>query len=181
MEDDEIDIGTVTVVSWSPQPRHTLIGFVRIAHGCGLTLDWTVLTSRRGGFRAIGPSRPLLMAPGGVGSGNVVRHDDGRIFYQPVIAFRDAATRERFSSQILRALRLFAPDALEWGEAEDDGEAADGPVFQSTQYQPSNGRFEYCAVSRHMARNLPSVRVVDLFRRLGTAICSRRFVVSGGD
>jgi hypothetical protein len=97
----------VRILEWRPIRKNSLLGFAKVALPSGLIVsDVTVLTSN-GGPWASPPSKPMISRDGAV-----LKDDNGKIKYAPVISFASKTLRDRFSHAVIEALRHSDPEAL---------------------------------------------------------------------
>jgi hypothetical protein len=97
----------VTILEWRPLRKNSLLGFAKIQLPSGMVVsDVTVLASERGPW-ASPPSKPMISRDGAV-----LKDDNGKIKYAPVISFASKTLRDRFSHAVIEALRHSDPEAL---------------------------------------------------------------------
>jgi hypothetical protein len=98
----------VRILDWRPRRRNSLLGFAKVELPSGMVIaDVTVLISERGPW-ASPPSKPMIDR-----DGIVLRDEKHKIRYQPIIEFTSKNVRDRFSDQVIHALRQQHPDALD--------------------------------------------------------------------
>jgi hypothetical protein len=96
------------VLGWRGMRKGALLGFVKIELPSGMIIsDVTVLTGANGPW-ASPPSKPQVGR-----DGVVIKDAGGKVRYSPVIEFRDKQTRDRFSAQVVEALKVSHPEAFE--------------------------------------------------------------------
>jgi hypothetical protein len=100
------------ILDWRPLRRNSLLGFAKVELPSGMIIvDVTILTGERGPW-ASPPSKPMLDR-----DGVVLRDEKNKVRYQPVIEFTSKNVRDRFSTQVIAALRESHPKVLEDAEA----------------------------------------------------------------
>jgi DNA-binding cell septation regulator SpoVG len=98
---------TVRIIDWRPLRRNSLLGFAKVELPSGLVIaDVTILTGDRGPW-ASPPSKPMVDR-----DGIVLRDEKHKIRYQPIIEFTSKTVRDRFSDQVIAALRDRYPEAI---------------------------------------------------------------------
>jgi hypothetical protein len=102
-------MNTIRIIDWRPLRRNTLLGFCKAEFPSGVIIsDITVLTSPRGPW-ASPPSKPMLNRDG------VTVKDDatGKVRYVPIVEFKSAEIRHRWSDVVIQAMRAAHPGAFE--------------------------------------------------------------------
>ena len=99
---------TAKLLDWREMRRNSLLGFAKVEFPSGLILhDVTVLRGERGPW-ASPPSKPM------VGSdGTVMKDEAGKTRYVPIIEFASREARDRFSEDVIAAVRTVHPEVLE--------------------------------------------------------------------
>ena len=98
---------SIRILEFRPHQKNSLLGFAKIELPSGLIItDVVILTGERGPW-ASPPSKPQLDR-----DGNVLRDQNGKIRYSPIIEFTDRETRTRWSNAVIEALRAAHPEAL---------------------------------------------------------------------
>jgi hypothetical protein len=96
------------VADWKPRTAGTLRGFFTVIPPSGLVLHELMLHHRDGTWWLSFPSKPMLSP-----EGTVLREPDGKVRYgAPLISFASRSARERFTEQVLAALREALPDVF---------------------------------------------------------------------
>ncbi len=89
--------------------RHTLRGFCRIRMPSGMVLhDVAIHQKGEAAAWAAPASKPQLDR-----DGNVKRAGDGKIQYVPIVAFASRELRDKFSKQVIEAVRRTHPEAFD--------------------------------------------------------------------
>src|ERR1700722_8331237 len=98
----------VIVTEWRPMPKNTLLGFCSAHLPSGMQIADCSVHQKNGKFWVSPPGKPQLDRDG------VALRDvaTGRIKYLPIITFETKAIADRFSAQIIEALRRAFPEAL---------------------------------------------------------------------
>ncbi len=95
------------ILDWRPMPRNSLLGFAKVEFPSGLVInDVTILKGERGPW-ASPPSKPMVSR-----DGTVLKGDDGKIRYVPMIEFASKETRTRWSDSVIEAMRAAHPDVF---------------------------------------------------------------------
>ena len=95
------------ILDFRSVPKNSLVGFAKVEFPSRMVInDITILTGERGPW-ASPPSKPQLDR-----DGNVLRDQNGKIRYSPIIEFADRETRTRWSNAVIDALRAAHPEAL---------------------------------------------------------------------
>jgi|tagenome__1003787_1003787.scaffolds.fasta_scaffold20988300_8 hypothetical protein len=98
---------TVRILEWRPLRRNSLLGFAKVELPSGMTIaDVTVLNGEHGPW-ASPPSKPMIDR-----DGVALRDEKQKIRYQPIIEFTSKNIRDRFSDQVIAALKLSHPEAF---------------------------------------------------------------------
>jgi len=94
---------------FKPMTRNTLRGFATITiEPIGLTIEDVHVHQADGGAAyALLPSKPQVRA-----DGTVIRRDDGKIAYSPVLKFANREASDRFSSGVVELVRRRFPEVL---------------------------------------------------------------------
>ena len=95
------------ILEWREVRRNALLGFAKIEFASGMIVsDVTILTGPKGHW-ASPPSKPMVGRDGAV-----MRDDDGKIRYSPIIEFVSKDVRNRWSESIIEAMRAAHPEVL---------------------------------------------------------------------
>jgi len=99
---------TITCREFRLLQRNTLRGFaeIRIAE-LRLNIDGIAIHEKNGKQWAQLPARPQLR------DGELVRGDDGKLQYMPLMSFETRAVSDAFSAAVIAAVRELAPHAFE--------------------------------------------------------------------
>lgn len=96
------------ILAWVPVPRNTLLGFAKVEFPSGLIInDVTILAGARGPWAA--PPNKVLTGRDGA----IMRDENGKVRYWPIIEFRDKETRNAWSDSIIEAMRAVHPEVFE--------------------------------------------------------------------
>jgi hypothetical protein len=98
----------VIITDWRPLPKNTLLGFCSMRLPSGIQIADCSVHQKNGKFWVSPPGKPQLDRDG------IALRDavTGRIKYLPIITFETKAFADRFSAQIIEALRRAFPEAL---------------------------------------------------------------------
>jgi hypothetical protein len=98
----------VIVEDWKAVGRNTLLGFCRVRLPSGMILHDVAVHTKNGKFWATPAGKPRL------GSGGLQMTDPatGKLLWSPVVAFETKQVGDRFSAQVIEALRRAFPTAL---------------------------------------------------------------------
>ena len=96
----------IAIEAFNEVRRHTLRGFAKIILPSGMIMIDVAIHVQGNSAWAAPPSKPMLDR-----NGDTMR-DGGKVRYAPVIAFRSKELRDRFSAQVIEALRRSRPEAL---------------------------------------------------------------------
>jgi DNA-binding cell septation regulator SpoVG len=95
------------ILDWRPMQRNTLRGFAKVEFGSGLIIsDVTILKGDRGPW-ASPPSKPMVGR-----DGTVMKDQDGKVRYTPIIEFSSREIRDKWSDSIIEAMRATHPEVL---------------------------------------------------------------------
>jgi hypothetical protein len=96
--------------------RNTLRGFATITiEPMGLTIEDVHVHQAAGGTcYALLPSKPQVRS-----DGTVIRRDDGRVAYSPVLRFANRESGDRFSIAVIQLIQRRFPEALAMPSGED--------------------------------------------------------------
>lgn len=97
----------IIVTEWKPLRRNSMRGFMTATLPSGMILHDIVVHVSDAGPWAAPPSKPMIGR-----DGVSMKDAAGKARYSPIISFADKATRERWSSAMIAALRAAHPDAL---------------------------------------------------------------------
>jgi hypothetical protein len=98
----------VTISDWKARESGSLVGFFTAGMPSGLSLSELMLHHRDGAWWISFPAKPMLGA-----DGTALRDDRGKIRYsKPLIEFTSRAARDRFSEQVIDALRRAHPEVF---------------------------------------------------------------------
>jgi hypothetical protein len=96
------------IADWKPRVSGTLRGFFSASLPSGLVLHECMLHERDGAWWISFPSKPMLGA-----DGVALRDDGGKVRYSaPLISFVSRQAKDRFTNQMLAALRLAQPQVF---------------------------------------------------------------------
>ena len=96
----------ITVADWKPRESGTLVGFFSAGMPSGVTFNELMLHHRDGAWWISFPSKPMLGA-----DGVALRDERGKVRYsKPLIEFASRHARDRFTAQVLAALRQTHPE-----------------------------------------------------------------------
>lgn len=92
----------VRIIDFKPHTNGSgpLVGFVDAEFASGLVLLGIVVLQGKNGLYALPPGRPQLDA-----TGRARRKPNGKVDYAPVIKFRSKDINDKWSQQIIEALR----------------------------------------------------------------------------
>ena len=98
----------VIITEWRPMRKNSLLGFCSVRMPSGMQIADNSVHQRDGKLWVSPPGKPQLDRDG------VAIRDatTGRIKYGPIVTFETKAIGDRFSSQVIAALRRGFPDAL---------------------------------------------------------------------
>jgi len=95
------------ILEWRPLNKGALRGFAKIELRSGMVIsDVTILVGANGPW-ASPPSKPQIGRDGAV-----MKDAAGKARYTPIIEFSSKEIRDRWSTQIIDALRTSHPEAL---------------------------------------------------------------------
>jgi hypothetical protein len=97
----------ITLLSWRPMAKNSLIGFAAVKIGKSLIIRDVPVMSSHGKFWASLPSKPMIDR-----DGTVMRDATGRARYSAILEWSSKAASDRFSESVVAAVRLHAPDDL---------------------------------------------------------------------
>ena len=98
----------ITVSDWKSRQSGTLRGFFSAGLPSGLELHELMLHHRDGSWWLSFPSKPMLGTDGAA-----LRDDSGKIRYSaPLVSFANRQARDRFTEQVLAALRQAQPQVF---------------------------------------------------------------------
>lgn len=97
---------TLTISDWKPRKQNTLQGFCTVTHPSGLVLHDVAIHQNAGSAWAMPPSKPKLK------DGVHVKDANGKLGWQPLISFVRKEHKDRWSDQVIAALRAAHPEAL---------------------------------------------------------------------
>lgn len=99
------------VEDWKPLGRNTLLGFCRVRLPSGMILHNVAVHTKNGKFWSTPSSKPRL------GRDGLQMRDPttGKLLWSPIVSFEPNSVRDRFSAQVIEALRRAFPDALPSG------------------------------------------------------------------
>jgi hypothetical protein len=97
----------IQILEFRPLRKRSLVGFAKVEQPPGMIItDVVILTGDRGPW-ASPPSKPMLGA-----DGVVLKSDNGKIRYTPIIEFTSREVRNRWSAAVIEALRKSYPEAI---------------------------------------------------------------------
>ena len=98
----------VTISDWKPRESGTLRGFFSAGLPSGLELHELMLHHRDGSWWLSFPAKPLLGADGAA-----LRDERGKVRYStPLVSFASRQARDRFTTEVLAALRQAQPQVF---------------------------------------------------------------------
>jgi hypothetical protein len=98
----------IVIADWKPRQSGTLRGFFTANLASGLVLRELMLHERDGKWWISFPSKPMLGA-----DGVALRDERSKVRYgAPLIDFASSQARNRFSDQVLEALRQAPPQSV---------------------------------------------------------------------
>ena len=98
----------IAISDWKSRESGTLRGFFSASLPSSLELHELMLHHRDGSWWLSFPSKPMLGADGAA-----LRDDSGKIRYSaPLVSFTNRQARDRFTEQVLAALRLAQPQVF---------------------------------------------------------------------
>jgi hypothetical protein len=96
------------VREWREFKKNALLGFARIEMPSGMIVsDVTVLNGQTGPWPSP-PSKPMVGRDGAV-----MKDDNGKVRYVPIIDFKSKEMRNRWSAAVIEAMRAAHPEAFE--------------------------------------------------------------------
>jgi hypothetical protein len=99
---------TITCASWQPCRRNTLVGFASVGISELRLLIRDLAVHEKGSRRWVGlPARPQIK------DGQLVRDQDGKLQYIPVLQFVSREVSDAFSSRVVEAVLAYEPHAFE--------------------------------------------------------------------
>ena len=96
----------VIIDQWKARRSNTLRGFADITLPSGMRMMEVAIHVSNGRAWASPPSKPWLKGEA------VMRGDDGKIRYSPIIEFTTKELRDRWSNAVIDAIRLMDPSVL---------------------------------------------------------------------
>jgi hypothetical protein len=100
---------TIQIEEFKPMRRNSLLGFARVRTASGVVFHDVSLHCSNGRYWAAPAARPQLDR-----TGQQMRDAaSGKNLYVPTISFASKEVRDRFSAQVIEALRAVYPAALE--------------------------------------------------------------------
>lgn len=101
-------VPSIIVSDWKPLERNSLRGFCTVRFPSGMIVADVTLHRSSGKLWASPPSKPMLDRDG------VVMRDaeTGKIRYSPIITFASKEIRDRWSAQVVEAVRRAHPEAV---------------------------------------------------------------------
>jgi hypothetical protein len=98
---------TITVSEFKPIAAGALRGFCDVHLPSGMVLHRCGIFTKDGKAWASPPSKQVIGR-----DGTVQKTADGKTRYEPTVSFADRATQERWSAQVIEAVRAAHPAAL---------------------------------------------------------------------
>jgi hypothetical protein len=105
--------GRVRVQEFRTLRRNSLRGFATVQFASGMTIAEIAIHQLGSGVWAAPPGRPIIR------DGAVLRADDGKVRYAPIVTFMNHGTRSSWSRQVITAVREVYPETFDPAE---DGE-----------------------------------------------------------
>ena len=99
----------IIVEDWRPVSRNTLRGFCRVRLQSGMVLHDVAVHAKNGKFWVSPPSKPRLGRDGL----QMTDPATGKPLWSPIVAFETKQIGDRFSAQVVEALRRAFPTALD--------------------------------------------------------------------
>ena len=94
------------VEDWKPRQQNTLRGFVRVRLPSGMVLHDVAVHEKNGKYWASPAGKPQL------DRNDTAIRENGKIKYAAIVSFETKAVGDRFSQQVVEALRRGFPEAL---------------------------------------------------------------------
>ncbi len=95
------------ILEFRPLAKNSLIGFAKVEFPSGLIIsDVTILTGERGPY-AMPPSKPMVGR-----DGTVMKGDDGKVKYSPIIEFASKEIRTRWPDAVIAAMKVAHPEVF---------------------------------------------------------------------
>jgi hypothetical protein len=98
----------VIVEEWKAVGRNTLLGFCRVRLPSGMVLHDVAVHSKNGKLWATPAGKPRLGRDGL----QMTDPTTGKLLWSPIVGFETKALSDRFSAQIIEALRRAFPTAM---------------------------------------------------------------------
>ena len=99
---------TLVVEDWKAISRNTLLGFCRVRLPSGMILHDVAVHMKNGKFWATPAGKPRLGRDGL----QMTDPTTGKLQWTPIVAFETKQISDRFSTQVIEALRGAFPNAL---------------------------------------------------------------------
>ena len=96
------------LLDWREMRRNALLGFAKVEFPSGLILHDVTVLRGQGGPWASPPSKPMVGR-----EGTVMKDETGKTRYVPIIEFASKEARNRWSDEVIAALRAGRPEVLE--------------------------------------------------------------------
>ena len=103
-----IAVPPVIVDDWKAVGRNTLLGFCRVRLPSGMILHDVAVHTKNGKFWATPARKPRLGRDGL----QMTDTATGKLLWSPIVAFETKQIGDRFSAQVVEALRRAFPTAL---------------------------------------------------------------------
>jgi hypothetical protein len=100
-------IPQVIIEEWKPRRQNTLLGFALVRLPSGMKLHDVSVHMMGAKAWASPSSKPQINR-----NGTVIRGDDGKVKYLPIVSFETKTISDKFSVAVVEALRIAYPDAL---------------------------------------------------------------------
>jgi hypothetical protein len=96
---------SVTISDFKSLERYSLRGFCTVSLPSGMILHEVAIHLSNGAWWASPASRPQIGR-----DGTVLKGDDNKLKYTPIVSLDSKATRDRFSASVIDALKLAHPE-----------------------------------------------------------------------
>lgn len=99
---------SIVVTDWKPMERNTLRGFARVRLPSGMVLHDVAIHQKNGSAWASPASKPTIDRDGAV-----LKDQNGKVRYTPIIDFTSRETRNRWSDAVIAAVRDAHPEVFD--------------------------------------------------------------------